>query len=149
MIALVQRVAGASVEVEGNMVGRIGPGLLIFLGVAREDGQEEAEYLSSKAANLRIFSAGDGKFDKSLLDTGGEALVVSQFTLLASWKKGRRPSFTRAAEPQKAEMLVESLASGLEKLGITTKRGVFGANMKVSIENDGPVTIWMDTQSPL
>jgi len=140
-------VSEASVAVDGAVAASIGPGLLILLGVGAEDSAEEAGSLAAKTASLRIFSNEEGKFDLSLLDAGGEALVVSQFTLYADSSRGRRPDFTAAARPEKAEALYLDFADALRSRGVTVKTGVFGADMKVSLVNDGPVTIWLDTDS--
>ena len=147
MIAVAQRVAHAQVDVDGETVGAIGPGFMILVGVAKGDGPEQVKYLCQKIANLRVFDNEEGKFDLSLLDVKGEALVVSQFTLLGSWRKGRRPGFDRAAGPEEAAPLVEMFARELGKLGIKVRQGVFGASMEVSLLNDGPVTFCMDTQA--
>jgi len=124
-----------------EVVGEIGPGLCVLLGVARGDGAEEAERLAEKVARLRIFENEDGRFDRSLLDVGGEALVVSQFTLIADTRKGNRPSFTDAAPPQEAEPLYEAFCEALRDLRVDVATGVFGARMALEIVNDGPVTI--------
>lgn len=145
MRALLQRVLEASVTVDGEVAASIGPGLLVFLGVGPDDSAEEAAALAAKTASLRIFSNAEGKFDLSVLDEGGEALVVSQFTLYADSSKGRRPDFTAAARPDKAEALYLDFADALRSRGVTVKTGVFGADMKVALVNDGPVTIWLDT----
>lgn len=145
MRALLQRVLEASVTVDGRTAASIGPGLLVFLGVGPDDSAEEAVALAAKTASLRIFSNAEGKFDLSVLDAGGEALVVSQFTLYADSSKGRRPDFTAAARPEKAEALYLDFADALRSRGVTVKTGVFGADMKVALVNDGPVTIWLDT----
>jgi len=147
VIAVVQRVAHAQVEVDGAVVGSIGRGLLILVGVANEDGASEVEYLCRKIVNMRIFDNEEGKFDLSLMDIKGEALVVSQFTLLAAWRKGRRPGFDNAAPPREAAGLVEMFAKELATHGVQVSRGIFGAHMKVSLLNDGPVTFCMDTRS--
>jgi D-aminoacyl-tRNA deacylase len=133
------------VRVDGAAVGEIGAGLLILLGVARDDGEAEAVALARKVAQLRIFENAEGRFDRSLLDTGGAALVVSQFTLIADTAKGNRPSFGDAAEPEAAERLYERFCAGLRELGIPVETGVFGARMAVELVNDGPVTIILDT----
>jgi D-aminoacyl-tRNA deacylase len=141
MKAVVQRVARASVRVEGEVAGEVGAGLCVLLGVARGDGPTEAERLAGKVARLRVFEDGEGRFDRSLLDTGGEALVVSQFTLLADTAKGNRPSFTDAAPPGEAEPLYEAFCEALGALGMEVATGVFGARMALELVNDGPVTI--------
>ncbi|MCI5802322.1 MAG: D-aminoacyl-tRNA deacylase [Oscillospiraceae bacterium] len=146
MRLLIQRVESAQVEVEGRTVGSIGRGLLILLGITGEDGEAECEYLAEKAANLRIFTDSEDKMNLSLLDTGGEALVVSQFTLYGDCRKGRRPAFIAAARPEQAEPLYRCFVQCLERAGVSrTATGEFGAHMRVSLVNDGPVTIWMDT----
>jgi D-tyrosyl-tRNA(Tyr) deacylase len=137
MRAVVQRVSSAS----ATPGGAIGSGLLVLLGIAAGDDAAAAEQLAGKVARLRIFEDGDGKFARSLLDTGGEALVVSQFTLLADTAKGNRPSFTKAARPEQAEPVYERFAAVLGELGIATQTGVFGARMAVELVNDGPVTV--------
>jgi D-tyrosyl-tRNA(Tyr) deacylase len=141
MKAVVQRVSSARVRVGERVAGEIGPGLCVLLGVARGDGQDDAERLAPKVARLRIFENDNGRFDRSLLDTGGEALVVSQFTLLADTAKGQRPSFTEAAPPEEAEPLYEAFCSALRELGVAVATGEFGARMAVELVNDGPVTI--------
>lgn len=151
MRALVQRVQHASVEVDGALVGQIGPGLLLFVGVGKNDldeggGSGRARGLAEKVANLRIFYDSEGKSNLSLLDTGGAALVISQFTLYADYRRGRRPSFSDAADPGPAEALVEEFRGALERLGISTASGRFAAHMIVSLVNDGPYTILLDTE---
>ena len=141
MKAVVQRVSKARVTVRGELVGEIGPGLCVLLGVARGDGASEAQRLAEKVARLRIFENDEGLFDRSLLDVGGEALVVSQFTLLADTAKGNRPSFGEAAPPEEAEPLYESFCEALRAQGVRVETGVFGARMAVELVNDGPVTI--------
>jgi D-tyrosyl-tRNA(Tyr) deacylase len=143
MKAVLQRVSRASVRVEGELVGEIGPGLCVLLGVARGDAPEEASKLAGKVARLRVFER-DGRFDVSLVDVGGEALVVSQFTLLADTAKGNRPSFTEAAPPQLAEPLYEAFCTELRALGVAVATGRFGARMAVELVNDGPVTIALE-----
>ncbi|MGA2285177.1 MAG: D-aminoacyl-tRNA deacylase [Dehalococcoidia bacterium] len=145
MKALIQRVSRASVEVDGEVVGAIGAGSLVLLGVAAGDGIDEARWLARKTAELRIFEDADGHFNLSLLDSGGEALVVSQFTLLANTRRGRRPSFTDAASPELAEALVLEFEESLRAAGVHVASGRFGAHMKVELVNDGPVTILLDT----
>jgi len=143
--ALIQRVTQASVSIEGETVGAIGRGLAVLLGVARGDAAEDAERLARKTAELRIFPDAAGRFSLSLLDIGGEALIVSQFTLLADTRRGRRPDFIAAAPPEEAEPLVERYVSVLKQMGVPVATGRFGAHMLVEILNDGPVTILLDT----
>lgn len=145
MRALLQRVSHASVTVEGQVVGRIGPGLLVLLGVGQGDGVDEATLLVDKIVNLRIFNDQAGKFNLSLLDVGGAVLVVSQFTLYADARKGRRPSFITAALPQVAAPLVDTFAELMRSKGVEVARGIFGAHMEVALVNDGPVTIMLDS----
>jgi D-tyrosyl-tRNA(Tyr) deacylase len=140
----VQRVSEAGVTVDGDLVGRCGRGLLVLLGVAQGDDGATAERLAGKVARLRVFEDDAGRFDRSLLDVGGEALVVSQFTLLADTSKGNRPSFTGAAPPDAAEPLVRRFCDALGAHGIPVETGVFGARMDVSLVNDGPVTVVLD-----
>jgi D-tyrosyl-tRNA(Tyr) deacylase len=144
MRAVVQRVAGAQVAVDGAVAGEIGPGLCVLLGVARGDGPAEAERLAGRIARLRVFPDEEGRFDRSLLDVGGAALVVSQFTLIADTAKGNRPSFSDAAAPEEAERLYERFCQALRDLGVPVQTGVFGALMQVELVNDGPVTILLD-----
>ena len=144
MRAVVQRVREASVSVGGEVVASCGPGMLVLLGVADTDTPDDAERLAGKVARLRIFENADGRFDRSLLDTGGEALVVSQFTLIADTRQGNRPSFTDAADPDIAEPLYEQFSAALEDAKVKVARGIFGARMDVSLVNDGPVTIVLD-----
>ncbi|MEF3274666.1 MAG: D-tyrosyl-tRNA(Tyr) deacylase [Chloroflexus sp.] len=145
MRAVLQRVTQASVTVDGVVVGAIGRGLLILLGIAQTDTNDDVELLADKIANLRIFSDEEGKFNLSLLDVGGAALVVSQFTLYADTRKGRRPSFTAAAPPAIAAPLVDAFAAALRTRTIPVATGVFGAMMQVALVNDGPVTIVIDS----
>lgn len=147
MRALIQRVAGASVRLPGGETRAIGRGLLVYLGVGRGDGPEQAAKLAEKAANLRIFSNAEGKFDRSVIDEKGEALVISQFTLYADPRGGRRPDFTAAAPPDEARALYESFARLLRESGLAVKTGEFAAHMEISSVNDGPVTIWLDTDA--
>jgi D-aminoacyl-tRNA deacylase len=144
MRALLQRVSSASVSVEGQIIARIGAGLAILVGVGHSDQEGEADFLADKIANLRIFEDSGGKVNLSLLDVQGEALVVSQFTLYADVRKGRRPSFTDAAPPDHARPLVERFAQQLRAQGVPTQTGEFGAHMLVEIHNDGPVTIFVE-----
>jgi len=145
MRAVVQRVSRAAVEVDGRVVGRCGRGLLVLLGVADDDTADDAARLAGKIARLRVFEDDEGRFDRSLLDVAGDALVVSQFTLIADTRKGNRPSFAAAARPERAEPLYERLCDELRALGVEVATGVFGARMEVELTNDGPVTIVLDT----
>ncbi len=145
MRGVVQRVASARVRVDGEVTGEIGRGLCVLLGVDRDDSPGAAEQLATKVAHLRIFENEAGRFDRSLLDVGGAALVVSQFTLIADTAKGNRPSFSRAARPEAAEPLYECFCEALGDEGVRVARGVFGARMLVEIANDGPVTIVLDS----
>jgi len=144
MRAVVQRVSRAEVRVDGDVVGACRAGLLVLLGAAVGDDDDAVERLATKVARLRIFPDDDGRFDRSLLDTGAEALVVSQFTLLADTRKGNRPSFTAAAPPDVAAPLVDRFVASLRDYGIQVAAGVFGATMEVELVNDGPVTIVLD-----
>ena len=144
MRAVVQRVRNASVTAADDMVADIGPGLVVLLGVAKGDTVAKAERLAGKVARLRIFENDEGRFDHSLLDVSGEALVVSQFTLIADTRKGNRPSFTDAADPDVAEPLYDRFCAALEDEGMRVSRGVFGTRMEVALVNDGPVTIVLD-----
>ena len=146
MKALLQRVTGASVSVANEVVGRIGRGLVIFVGVADGDTEKDAQYLAQKTVSLRIFSDEAGKFNLSALDIKGELLVVSQFTLLADTKKGRRPSFTEAAPPAQAEELFERFVEQARATGLKVETGRFQQYMQVEIHNDGPVTILLDSR---
>jgi D-tyrosyl-tRNA(Tyr) deacylase len=145
MRAVVQRVSRARVVVDGSTVGEIGPGLCVLLGVADSDGAAEAERLAGRVARLRIFENDEGRLDRSLLDFGGAALVVSQFTLIADTAKGNRPSFSHAAGPELAEPLYDRFCQALQDLAVPVEKGVFGARMEVEIVNEGPVTIVLDT----
>jgi len=145
MRAVLQRVTEARVEVAGQIVGEIGAGLLVLLGIARDDATDDADYLAEKIANLRIFDDDDGKMNRSLSDTAGAMLVVSQFTLCADVRRGRRPSYSDAAEPEKANQLYEYFVDRVRGLGLKVETGVFQAMMKVSLTNDGPVTILLDS----
>lgn len=145
MRVLVQRVSEASVTVDGETVGEIDKGVLLLVGATHDDTRDDAEYMASKVANLRIFEDDEGKLNRSAVDLGLSALVVSQFTLYGNVRKGRRPSFIDAAPPDVASPLVEALAVALEGEGLTVARGQFQAHMDVHLVNDGPVTIWLDT----
>jgi len=139
--AVVQRVSSARVLVEGESVGAIGRGLCVLLGIADDDEEDYAVRLAEKVARLRVFENAEGKFDRSLLDVGGAALVVSQFTLIADTDKGNRPSFSHAARPEQAELLYQAFCRALADEGVEVARGVFGVRMSVEIANDGPVTV--------
>jgi D-tyrosyl-tRNA(Tyr) deacylase len=144
--AVIQRVTRASVTVEGRVTGEIGAGLLVLLGVSRTDNPESATYLAEKIANLRIFSDGAGKMNLSLLDVGGSALLVSQFTLYGDTRGGRRPSYIQAAPPEQASRLYEEFVRSIRSLGVPVHTGVFQAHMQVELVNDGPVTILLDSE---
>lgn len=146
MRAVLQRVRRGRVSVDGRTVAEIGRGLVILVGVGHGDTEEEARWMAEKCAVLRVFEDEAGKTNLSVLDVGGEAIVVSQFTLYADTRKGRRPSFIRAAPPEVAEPLVERFAALLREQGVPTQTGVFGAHMLVEIENDGPVTILLERE---
>jgi len=147
MKALVQRVSRASVSVNDRIVGKIGPGLVVFLGVAQGDSKEDASYLANKVANLRIFADESSKFALSALDTRGDILIVSQFTLLADSHKGRRPDFTNAAPPDLAKELYESFVEQVRATGLKVETGLFQEHMLVEIHNDGPVTISLESKT--
>jgi D-tyrosyl-tRNA(Tyr) deacylase len=146
MRAVVQRVTDARVEVAGDIAGEIGAGLLVLLGVARDDTGSDADYLAEKISNLRVFDDAEGKMNLSLLETGGAMLVVSQFTLYGDVRRGRRPSYSDAAEPEKANELYQYFIDRVRSLGVKVETGVFQAMMKVSLTNDGPVTILLDSR---
>ena len=145
MRAVIQRVKSASVTVEGTVVSEIRVGLLVFLGVAQEDTSADVNYMASKIANLRIFEDDAGRMNLSILDIGGEALVVSQFTLYGDCRKGRRPSFIHAARPEKADPLYQAFMDEISRLGVPVKAGIFQAMMDVELINDGPVTLMLDS----
>lgn len=145
MRVIVQRAAEAEVTVDGASVGQIGPGLVALVGVACGDSERDAEFVADKLAHLRIFGDEQGKMNRSMLDVGGAALVISQFTVYADCRKGRRPSFNDAAPPDVAEPLVACLTNCLERLGVPVARGQFGAHMVLRLVNDGPVTVIVDT----
>lgn len=146
MRAVIQRVTRAHVSVDGRIAGEIGVGLLILLGVGKTDNLESSSYLAEKITNLRIFSDEAGKMNLSLLDVGGSALVVSQFTLYADTRGGRRPSYIQAAPPEEANRLYEEFVRAVRALGVEVKTGVFQAHMQVELANDGPVTILLDSE---
>ena len=149
MKALLRRVAGAEVTVDGEVTGRIDRGFLILLGVGGDDGQKDADYLADKIVNLRVFSDDNSKFNLSALQIKAELLVISQFTLLADTSHGRRPSFTAAAAPELAEKLYNYFISRITQTGLSVRAGIFGAHMLVSLVNDGPVTIMLDSKDKL
>ncbi len=146
MRAVIQRVKESSVTVKNEIIGKIGRGLLVLLGVANEDKANDAEYLADKITNLRIFEDDKGKMNRSLLETGGEMIVVSQFTLLGDCRKGRRPSFVNVADPEKANKLYEHFIKEVRQKGVSVKTGRFRAMMEVSLINDGPVTIILENK---
>ena len=147
MKAVLQRVTSASVRVGGDVVGQCGAGLLILICAMPGDTKDTVDALAAKVAKMRLFPDGDGKMNLSLLQTGGGALVVSQFTLAADTSRGNRPGFSGAAKPDEAENLYLQFAEAIAALGVPTETGQFGAEMAVSLVNDGPVTIWLDTQA--
>lgn len=146
MRAVVQRVSGAAVSVDGQEIAAIGPGLLVLLGVSQQDGDSDVKFIVDKLRNLRVFPDSEGKLNVSVADCGGQILVVSQFTLYGDCRKGRRPSFTEAAKADKAEKLYEQVVQELADSGLVVRKGQFGANMQVSLVNDGPVTLLLDSQ---
>ena len=146
MRTLIQRVSEASVVVDGETIGQIGRGLLVLVCAMDGDADEQAEFLARKVAKLRIFEDEQGKMNKSILDVGGSALVVSQFTLAADTSRGNRPGFSRAANPEEGNRLYKLFNGRLTEHGIIVETGTFGADMKVRLVNDGPVTIWLDTE---
>jgi D-tyrosyl-tRNA(Tyr) deacylase len=146
MISVIQRVRHARVVVDGEVVGKIGQGFLVLLGVGKDDTQDDVRYTATKIAGMRVFTDTEGKFNLALEDVGGSVLLVSQFTLLADTRKGRRPSFTGASPPEPAERMVERCAALLREAGIPVETGRFGAHMDVELLNDGPVTIILDSR---
>lgn len=146
MIGLLQRVTEASITVNGHEIARIGPGLLVLAGVEREDGPDDAARLAERIAGYRVFSDADGKMNLNVVNAGGEVLLVPQFTLAADTRKGMRPGFQTAAEPDQGRRLFDSLAEKLRSGGLAVHTGQFGADMKVSLVNDGPVTFWLETR---
>ncbi len=149
MKAVIQRVSEASVKVDGKTVGEIGNGLLLLIGIDETDEKTDAEWLVQKILNLRIFGDAEGKLNLSVTDIAGEILCISQFTLIADYKKGNRPSFIKAAKPEHAVPLFEYFKEEISKSGLKTESGIFGADMKVSLLNDGPVTIVMDSKTKM
>ena len=147
MKAVIQRVSEASVKVDDEIVGKISDGLLLLIGIDEEDEKTDADWLVQKILNLRIFGDEEGKLNLSVTDISGEILCISQFTLIADYKKGNRPSFIKAAKPDKAIPLFEYFKTEIAKSGLKTESGIFGADMKVSLLNDGPVTIVMDSKT--
>ena len=145
MRALIQRVTNASVSIEDQTVGSIGPGLLVMLGVADVDTEDDAQYLVAKVANLRIFADQENRFNRSAQDTGAELLIVSQFTLYADTRKGRRPDFNQAARPEEAQRLYQHSVELFRKTGLRVETGQFQAYMQVNLQNDGPVTLMLDS----
>lgn len=146
MKAVIQRVSQASVSVEGDQISAIGPGLMVLVGVEKKDGPKDVEFLANKISSLRIFEDNKGKMNLSVTDIGGEILAVSQFTLLGNCRKGRRPSFDNAARTQEADDLYQQLVKELKKTGLNVASGIFGAHMVVSLKNDGPVTLIVDSR---
>lgn len=147
MIVVVQRVSGASVRVDGRTVGKIGQGLLLLIGIAQDDRPEDVGFVADKCLNLRIFADDDDKMNRSLLDIGGQILAISQFTLLGDTRKGRRPSFIRAADPEKAQEYYNLFVERLRSAGVPVETGIFGAMMDVQLVNDGPVTLIVESKS--
>ncbi|MDE2825487.1 MAG: D-aminoacyl-tRNA deacylase [Gemmatimonadota bacterium] len=146
MRVVLQRVSSASVKIDGAVTGEIGPGLVLLLGIAKDDAPEDVEYVVNKCADLRIFGDDQGKMNRSLHDVGGEVLAISQFTLFGDTRKGRRPSFESAAPPEHAEPLYELAVERLRERGIRVATGCFGAYMEVSLVNDGPVTLTVESR---
>ena len=147
MKAVIQRVSEANVKVDGNIVGEISKGLLLLIGIDEEDEKKDADWLVQKILSLRIFGDEEGKLNRSVMDISGGILCISQFTLIADYKKGNRPSFIKAAKPEKAVPLFEYFKTEISISGLKTESGIFGADMKVSLLNDGPVTIVMDSKT--
>ncbi|MFP6581574.1 MAG: D-aminoacyl-tRNA deacylase [Candidatus Hydrogenedentota bacterium] len=146
MRAVIQRVSESSVTVDGSVIGEIGVGFMVLLGVSDDDTEQDADALVQKIVGLRVFNDDDGKFNLSLMDVGGRVLLISQFTLMGDCRKGRRPSFIRAARPEHAIPLYESVIAGLKQRGVTVASGEFGAHMDVHLINDGPVTLLVDSR---
>jgi D-tyrosyl-tRNA(Tyr) deacylase len=146
MRSVVQRVSRASVKVDGDITGFIERGLLVFLGVGKEDTQRDVDFIADKVVNLRLFECDEGKMDLSVKDIGGEILLISQFTLYGNCRKGRRPDFTAAGEPESAKQLYEKTAEAMKEKGVPVETGVFGARMEIDSMNDGPVTLVLDSR---
>ena len=146
MKALIQRVNGASVSIDNKLAGQIGRGIVVFIGVERDDSDEDARYLAHKIKDIRIFPRGQSEFDISVSEINGEILVISQFTLLANLRKGRRPSFVDAAPPNKAQLLYDYFVNQIRSTGLKMETGIFQEHMLVHIDNDGPFTLWMDSR---
>ena len=146
MRAVIQRVKKSSVTVDHHLISKIGPGLMVLLGVSGTDEFKDADYLADKISHLRIFEDPEGKMNRSIIDTGGEMMIVSQFTLLGDCRKGRRPSFASAASPEKADQLYQYFVQQVSKLNIPVKTGIFRAMMEVSLINDGPVTLIIESK---
>ena len=146
MRALLQRVSEASVSLEGEVLSTIGPGLVVLVCTEKGDDEAQADFFARKIAKMRLFADADGKTNLAILDVGGEALIISQFTLAADWRKGNRPGFSAAADPETAERLYEYLCRQLAAEGVPVKTGRFRSHMAVSLVNDGPMTIWMDSR---
>lgn len=149
MKTVIQRVSEASVKVDGKIAGEIGNGFMLLIGIDENDEKQDADWLIQKILNLRVFGDEDGKLNLSVLDIKGEILCISQFTLIADYKKGNRPSFIKAAKPDKAIPLFDYFKNEMAKSGLKTESGIFGADMKVSLINDGPVTIVMDSKTKM
>ena len=147
MSVLLQRAREASVTVDGETLSAIGAGLVVFVCAEKSDGEDEAGFFARKVANMRLFADADGKTNLSVLDVGGKALVISQFTLAAEWRRGNRPGFSAAADPETGERLYEYFCKKLTEEGVPVETGKFGAHMDVRLVNDGPMTIWMDSQN--
>jgi len=146
MKALIQRVNKASVSVKSKLIGQIGRAIVVFIGAERDDSEKDARYLANKITGLRIFPRGQSEFDISISEINGEILIISQFTLLANLRKGRRPSFVNAAPPDEAQLLYDFFVSQIRSTGLKTETGIFQEHMLVHIDNDGPFTLWMDSR---